>query len=498
MADERVRSLSRRTGLIALGQGAVKLNQLVLAVVLVRLLAPGEWNTVAHLLTIHLAAVMLGSLNLQHGILFFLPRVGRERSRALVAQTAGVIGVVGVVLAILAGVVGRRFDGGTLDAGRWLPWLGLAVALELPTVCAPTAFIAADRIRAAACWDVLTTLVLLTAVVVPTVTGHGVAGVVAGLVVAAVVRAAAFGVVLMTCFDGPLVGLPPGTLASQIHYGLPLGLTIGASVLNRSVDKWLVALWHPADVGVYAVAAQEIPLLAVLPYAAGAAMAAAVAESFYTGDNRNAHRAWLTQTATMSMVVVPVSMGLILVAPELMAIVFTAEMSAGVLPFRIFTAITLHRVAEYGLVLRAAGHTSDLLRAAVTLLASNAVLAGIGAATFGMTGASVGTLLANVLAWWYVLTRLAVVFGTTTSRTFPWRVWGRTLAISAGAAVLASAFADLVGATRPVTRLVVLGGAFTVAVYAAGRASGLARLAATAVHPVGDAIPVGSTSGGGS
>jgi O-antigen/teichoic acid export membrane protein len=469
---------------------------LVLAIVLVRLLAPSEWNTVAHLLTIHLAVVMLGSLNLQHGILFFLPRVGRHRSRALVAQTAGVIAIVGVLVAIALGIAGGRLHGGTLDAGRWLPWLGLAVALELPTVCAPTAFIAADRIRAAACWDLLTTVVLLTAVVVPTVTGLGVAGVVGGIVFSAAVRAVAFAVVLMTCFDGPLAGLPPGTLASQIHYGLPLGLTIGASVLNRSVDKWLVALWHPSDVGVYAVAAQEIPLLAVLPYAAGAAMAAAVAESFHTGDKRSAHRAWLTQTATMSMVVVPVSMGLILVAPELMSIVFTDEMSAGVLPFRIFTAITLHRVAEYGLVLRAAGHTSDLLRAAVVLLASNVVLAGIGAATWGMAGASMGTLAANMIAWWFVLTRLAVVFGTTTAKTFPWQVWGRSLAISVGAAMLASVFADVVGAESPITRLAIVSGAFALAVVAAGRVSGLARLATTAVHPVGDAIPVGSARAG--
>lgn len=474
MAERRSAGLAHRTGLIAVGQGAVKLVQLLLAVFLVRLLAPTEWNTVAHLLSIHLALVMLGTLNLQHGLLFFMPRVGRERSLALVAQTAGLIALVSAAIVITCAVLGATMGSGELHTARWLPWIGVAAALELPTACAPAALIATERLRAAACWDLGAAAITMTAVVVPAATGHGVRGVVVGLVAGASVRVVAFVAVLLTRFDGPLIGLPPGTLAQQLYYGLPLGLTIGASVLNRSVDKWFVALWRPDEVGVYAIAAQEIPLLAVLPYAAGAAMAAAVARSFYTGDRSAAHRAWIAQTSAMSVLVVPMSVLLMLVAPELFAAFLTPEFERGIPAFRVFTAITLHRVAEYGLVLRAAGHTSDLFRAAVVLLASNALLAGVGAATFGMTGASVGTLVANMIAWGYVLVRMSIVFGCRVVNVFPWCVWASSLTVSLGALLVSRAVVSHLEAP-PLAQAGLMAAVFVPCVVVAGQLAGLGR-----------------------
>ena len=44
------RSFARRTGLVAVGQASVKATQLVVAVLLVRMLSPAEWNQTAFLL----------------------------------------------------------------------------------------------------------------------------------------------------------------------------------------------------------------------------------------------------------------------------------------------------------------------------------------------------------------------------------------------------------------------------------------------------------------
>ncbi|MCE9622989.1 MAG: oligosaccharide flippase family protein [Actinomycetia bacterium] len=469
------RTLARRTALITLGQGAVKASQLIAAVVLVRLLSPESWTKVALVLSIYLAATTLGAMNLQHGIIYFLPRVETHQQRALVLQTAGVIATCGVLIAVGLAVAAPWVGGSTFEARTWLPLLGLAIAIELPSVCVPAAFIATDRLGLAAAWDIAMTVVLLTCLVLPAVMGYGVAAIVIGLLVSAIVRLLAFGCVMFTFFSGRPKGLPKGTLVAQLKFALPLGLTIAASVLNRTVDKWLVAWMHPERLGVYTVAAQEIPLLAVLPYAGGAAVVTLVVEAFHRGDLEFARQAWLRQTAAMSLVVVPLSMGLIVVGREVIGLAFTGDYLAGVLPFQLFTAITLHRVAEYGLVLRAAGRGRALVRSAVVLLTANLVLAGIGAALGGMVGASIGTLTANALAWWYVLGQVADAFDSSRRESFAWATWFGAIAAALIAAVVASVLGTVLADTT-LSMLVVKGCVFAVTYVGLIRVASVGRV----------------------
>jgi O-antigen/teichoic acid export membrane protein len=474
------RTFARRTGTIAAGQVVVKSSQVVLTIVLVRLLAPAEWSQVAYLLSIYLVAVTLGTLNLQHGIVFFLPRVGPGRHRALLAQTAGLLAVPALLIAVGLIMTAPVLGGGRLDVALSLPLLAIAILLEVPTACAPAALVASDQLGLAAAWDIVVTVVQVGSVVVMAVVHQSAAGVVAGLAIAAAIRMALFCVLLATRFDGPFRGLMPGTLSAQIRYGVPLGLTIATSVLNRSIDKWFIAIFDPANVGVYAVAAQEVPLLAVLPYAGGAAVVTRIVDAFRRGDDGEARWFWLRQTSSMSAVVVPASALLILVAPELFVLVFTPDFAAGVLPFQLFTAITLHRVAEYGLVLRSAGRNGELVRSSLVLLGANVVLAGVGAAWFGMVGAAAGTLLANGLAWLFVLGRLGDVFGTTLGQSFAWWSWFVAVVCSAGAAFVASGAASL-GSRSELGRVMVKVVAFGCTYVVLARCAGLRGSAPPAI-----------------
>lgn len=450
-------SLGRRAGLIAIGQATVKTSQLVIAVVLVRLLTPEVWTQVALLLSIYLAAVTIGTLNLQQSLLFFMPRLAVSQRRRLVERTALVMGAVALLIGVVLVVLTPWLSTGRPGMSGALPFIALAIVIEIPSAAAPPALLSIDRLGLAATWDVITTTTLVACVVGAAAAGCGIGGIAKAILLAACVRMVLFLAVVRHSFPGATTALPPGLLQRQVRYGVPLGLTIAASVLNRSVDKWLVAAFAPDDLGVYTVAAQEIPLLAVLPYAGGAAVVTRVIDAFRTGDRETARGWWVHQTAAMSAVVVPMSAALILVAPQLIALVFTPEYAAGVLPFQLFTAITLHRVAEYGLVLRAADRTRDLLLSAVVLLGANVVLAGIGAWGWGMVGASLGTLLANVLAWLFVLSRLADAFGSEVSHSFAWGSWLACIAASGAAVVVATVMAHVVTESALASVIVKLG-----------------------------------------
>ncbi len=424
----------RRTAIVAAGQSAVKGGQLVVAVALVHALAPDDWAQVAYLLSIHLAAVTLGTGNLQQGLVFFLPRTPPDRQRALIVRTAAVLLAVGTAIGTGLVVVGPWITGGTLAVRSLLPVLGLAIALELPTACAPPSLVGVGAVQRAAAWDAVVTAIMLVCVLGPTAAGWGARGVVIGLAVQAAVRAVAF--VAVTCWQFPGRFRDPGvvTARAQLRYGLPLGLTLTASVLNRSVDKWFVAAFDASHVGVHTIAAQEIPLLAVLPYAGGAVTTAALVHAFRTRDLDTAARLWMRQTASMSRLVVPMTVGLVLLAPDVFRLLLPAEYAAGVVAFRLFTVVTVHRVAEYGLVLRAADRNIDVLRSALLLLGSNAVLALIGARWWGMTGAAAGTLLANLIGWLFVVGRVGVALDRSWRRAFPWAEWLASVATAAIAA----------------------------------------------------------------
>jgi len=434
-------TVARRTGAIAVGQGAVKASQLIIAIALVRLLSPDDWSQIALLLSIYLAAVTIGTLNLQHSLLFFMPRVETGQRRALVRQTASIMGLTALIIAAVLICLTPVLGHSRFHLSHSLPMLALAIALEIPCACAQPALISIEYAGRAAWWDLLNTTIFVVATVVPAALGYGPTAVVGGIALAACCRFTLFLIVIATHFPRHTQALPPGMLKVQLRYGLPLGLTIATAVLNRSVDKWFVSFFDPAHTGVYAVAAQEIPLLAVLPYAGGAAVVTSVVAAFLEGDRDRARHFWLAQTAAMSNLVVPLSAGLMLIGAEVIHLVFTPTYAAGVLPFQLFTAITLHRVAEYGLVLRAADRTRDLLISALVLLAANVVLAGIGAALWGMVGASLGTLLANACAWWFVIGRLADAFGSTRPRSFAWGAWCRALLVSAVAVFTAAVVA---------------------------------------------------------
>ncbi|MFP5487990.1 MAG: lipopolysaccharide biosynthesis protein [Acidimicrobiia bacterium] len=465
-------SFARHTGLVAVGQASVKTTQLVLAVLLVRLLSPTDWNEAAFLLSIYLAGTTIGTLNVHHSIVFFLPRVTPGQHRALVHQNMRLLALIGACIVVVLTVAAPALSGGRLGDAERIPWLAVAIAFELPTACVAMTMIATARFVAAALWDVAGTAVVLGATIVPVALGAGVSGLIGGLLVAAALRAAIGVVVVGRMLPARTSGLPTGVLLDQLRYGLPLGLTVAVAMLNRLVDKWFIAAFHSGDFGVYAIAAQEIPLLAVLPYAGGAVLVTGLVEAFRTQDPGLAHRRWIELTSSMSLVVVPIAMALVLVAPEVMVAVFTAEFAPGVVPFQLFTLVTLHRVAEYGMMLRAAGRTRDLLVVASSTLVANVVFAGVGAYAAGMTGASVGTVIASGIGWWLALRRIADALGVPFGEAFAWRTWLSAVGLSATAAVAAAVIAS--AATSPAARvtlkLAVFGAVVVPLLHLAGRA----------------------------
>ncbi|MEY2766464.1 MAG: hypothetical protein RI912_126 [Actinomycetota bacterium] len=429
---DRDASLGRRVGWIALGQTCEKVSQLLMIVVLARVLSSQDWNTLALMLTVYVVGVTLASFNLEHSIMYFVPRLDVAQGRALVSRTF--ISLVGSGFIAGATLVVLESAFGLLGSMRLALLLAVAFTAEPPTaICGPT-LLARGRVRASGTWDASMSVLQLGAVLGPALAGAGATATVAGLAVAALVRFATSVVVLRPRLEDLSVA-DEGMLRSQFMFCIPLGLTLAAGVLAKSADKWMIAVRLPEMVGTYVVAAQEIPVLAVLPYAGGAAIAVGLVRLLADGHRTTAHRLWIAQVESMCRIVVPTVLLVALVAPELIRTVFGPAFEPAVVPFRLFVLVSLHRVTEYGAVLRAAGRVMETVWSGLVLLGSNILLGWTGLVCWGLVGLTSGAVLAFVVSWIWTLGRIGRVFGEPLHRVFPWGTWCRQVAISSAAFV---------------------------------------------------------------
>lgn len=442
---------------IAVGQTVARTAQILVTLLFVYLLVPSAWNELAVALSLYLVGVTVGSLNLEHSILFFLPRSPQEEWGSLLSATMKMLFITGGATGLIVSLSGFFL----LETNMKVPLLlvGIAVCLEIPTVIVGPTLIALNKSHKSGQWDLLQALIQFALVSIPAFVLGTSNSILLGLVGASAFRLGSALFIMYVIGARIRHKFSLSLVIQQIRFCLPLGIALAAGVLTRSIDKWLVAIFSFQQVGMYAVAAIEIPLLAVLPYAGGAAIASELTAAFMRDDIRNAHHIWLQQLEKMIIPVIYCTVGVVLVAPELFEMLLPARYVAVILPFQIFTFVAVHRVTEYGLVLRAANRSELVTQSSLVLLVSNVVLAGLGLMIFGLSGMAMGSLMAFAIAWIWVLHQLAGIFDVHMRDVFAWSSWAVTLLVACITAVSAAFLAHGITETplRIVAKLAALG-----------------------------------------
>ena len=426
-------SLGVGTVLLTAGQSAAKAADLLVAAILVRWLSKPDWATLALLLSIYSVAIGLGGMNIHQGIYFFYGRLPASERRRLAVQTSGLLAITGAIAALIILALDPLLADSPYQVAALLPLLALTVLLEVPTLGAPQILIAAERVGAAAAVLSGASLLRVASLLVPVGLGWGLRGAALGLVGYAGLRLAGYLILLWRVTPPGPIRFDAASIREQVRYSLPLGLSLATGLVNRDVGKWMVAALRPPQFGAYAIAATEVPLIALLPSSIGAVLATRLVDAFQRGKAQLAHAYWLAAAARASLVIVPATIGIILCAPQLIVLLFTQSYATAVLPFQIFTLILLHRVTEYGSILRAAGDTRSLWLSSCVLLGGNLLIALPLTLWFGMVGTAIGAVGANLLSWAFALSRISRIVQRPLRRVFPWPTYLRILAVSVAA-----------------------------------------------------------------
>lgn len=475
--------LSKRVTFVAVGQALAKVSQLVVGIILVRTLSDFDWSRIALVLLVYQTAVGLGGLNMHQSLYFFLGRLPREEKRSFVLQNVALLAASGIITALVVLILSDSIGGGHFQVAHLLPWVALAILLEIPTLGIPELLIAAERPGRAASVQAALSLLQVFGVCIPIVAGAGLEGGVFGLLGYVAIRLVWFTYLVLTVtppgharvLKGRWDEIPWARIKEQLAYVAPLALSLTVHLLNRNVDKWYIAWLAPDDFGIYTIAGTEVPVVSVVSSALGAVLATRLVRAFRDGRIDYARGIWMAGASRMTLLVVPITSAIIVAAPEILSTMFTSSYLAATLPFQLWTCILFHRVAEYGVVLRASGDTRSLWWSTTLLFVSNAVFSLIGVLALGMVGAAVGTLLANAVSWWFILGRIGRAMHLRIRDIFPWRLWLTVLAVSGVAGVGAWLASWPVPAKLVIVSLIVKVAVFAVLYFALSRAFGFRK-----------------------
>jgi len=120
----------------------------------------------------------------------------------------------------------------------------------------------------------------------------------------------------------------------------------------------------------------------------------------------------------------------LLVAEELIVVMFSEKYINAAVPFRIYTLILFQRVTSYSSILKAVGETKAITRHAIYIVLINLVLSIPFVMMWGIVGPPLATLFASIITWFYLLIKIRDAIGVKFKDIFPFKLYSKVLLVS--------------------------------------------------------------------
>lgn len=450
--------MASQAAALALGslfvQGAAFLSVIVLA----RLLSKAELGGYQQLLLIYAIFTPLLIGGIPSALLFFMPRTQdlRERQRWVFDSYVSLAGlglVAGGLMALLRHPLADSLNND--DLAPALAAYAPFVFFSFVNAVMPNALIAQGMARLSAVLNVLNAALWLAAVLIGAAVSHSVEAIAAALSISSGVMAVISLVVVVRRVG---VVRPPRLTEVRsrrlLGYGLPLALTAVVSMLGFQLDRFVVsANFNAADFAVYAVGAVEVPLATLVRQSVNSVLVPAMSERHAAGDLPGLAELWRESIRKLSLLMLPMFVFLLLVADDLIHVLFGAKFAASADIFRIYLFLLPLQVATWGLVPMAVGKPRVNVGGAVIMLVLNGAFAVALVGPLGLKGPAVATPLAIAAVVAYFLLRIRKLVNLPIAVLVPWRIMAKDFALATLAALPVAGILAL--PLAPLLRLVI-------------------------------------------
>jgi len=262
-------------------------------------------------------------------------------------------------------------------------------------------------------------------------------------------------------------------LTQQVQYSLPFGLAGLLYSLRRQAEQWIVAaMFSAAAFGAFTIALSLLLPFDVLRNVIATLLLPRMSRAQFAGSLPAALELNRRGNVLSFFVIMPGVAFLCAFATEVVGILFTARYLAAAPVMRIYL-VQVAIMFEVTTVMNVLRLGRFQISYAMFLLPLSIALSWAGASLFGLPGAAIGSLVAQLIAYVIVFFRLARVLDVPISKLQDWRTLALIALCAIAAAVVAFIAGDLSG-LRAIWRCLLGAGTLVLVYFSLVGACGLA------------------------
>jgi O-antigen/teichoic acid export membrane protein len=471
--------------LLVVGRTVGMIATFAIGPILVRRLSLDDLGTYRHFFLLYGTLFGLAQVGMAESLYYFVPRRPDQAGRygANAALTLTVTGLSCTLLLWLTrDTIAAYFQSPELPG--YLMLLGAYLTLMLVTTVFEILMVSRKQHLSAAVTYALSDLARTALFVLPAILFGSLRAVFIGAVIFAALRLLMMTGRLRRDF-GQAVRPDLGLLRTQLGYAVPFALAVSVEVILIYYHQYVVGgQVDRATFGIYATACMTIPLVDLIMTSTTSVMMVKMAEE--SSDRHLALELFHETVARLAFLLMPVAIGLAVLASPFIITYGTAKLAPGIPIFTVWVFTIVPAIFAVDAMLRVYAQTRFLLVMNVVRLGFVMAFIGWFLGAFGLVGAVLVTLLATTVAKALAVVRIAKLLEVPVAGVLPWRALARITARAVGAGLPAWLIADMFG-TMPPVALVAGGAAYGIAYLVLCYAPPIAEPAAIRV-PVVDRL----------
>ncbi|HPY63466.1 MAG TPA: oligosaccharide flippase family protein [Bacillota bacterium] len=467
-SDDIHTTRTNRAIALMIGSTVNTLLSLLLSMAAARVLTKIELANNSQTFLVYTTFASFLTLGIPSGIYYHLVH-NEHRKRAVVSES--ILLTLGASLLFALFII---FGGNYLLANAFrnsqiaelLYWLIPYSLFMVPMNVITCVFVYENRIRFNAVFSTVQTFVTLAVVIVSMLvfrTGKS-------MIVSRVIVSIAFVVVASVILNHVLPKeesskLNLSSIKSLLYISIPLGLAYMTSILDRSLDKWIVSvLLSPETYAVFTQGARELPLIDTITGAISTVMLVDITKAAKDGDFPLAVAMFRKIAEKTSLILLPTMMFFLVTASPVIRLLYTEAYAEAIPVFQVYLLYLPIRTVVFGPLLIALGKSKFILIRSIIGLCLNALLSILAVWLLGAVGAAIATIfviyLFDIPSNLYVISKAT---GIKWINLLPFRRYGLCVFLSLPGVVLCIVVRLLFTASlAPLYALIIEAAIFTV------------------------------------
>ena len=431
-----------KVAIVSLSQFAASMERIVVFMVLSRTLSLSDYGTYQQVWLYYLTILPLFTLGLPSSLLYFIPKSEPHKRKTVVFQTLALLEVIGIIFGVItyftAPLMASQFKNPALVT--YLRIFAIYPLFSLSPKILNLLMIANDRPIASAVSSSLYTVITIVFIATPSIIGLPFVYTFYGAVAGGAIFFVAFLFYLFRYYKNQKIFWDWRLLRSQLVYSLPLGLVSIMGTLSVQLNRFVVSSSFSAELfAIFTNGAFEIPFIGMIT---SSLMTVLIPEFVSRLKNQESTQSiwqlWNNSTLKTAILLFPITIGFLIFAPDLMAILFSSKYIDSTSIFRIYLLVTFVRVTQYSSLLQAMGKTNLMLITSIIGLVANLIFSVVSVPLMGLNGpawANVATVYLWAVIYLIIIHKLLKI---PFSIIMPWKQLFKLLLVSilAGGVVL--------------------------------------------------------------